>query len=151
MKNKPSRTTKGKSITDLILEVFPLNGHLLAVGDRLAGDAGLTSALWQVLGALDDKPRSVSQISRVMGLTRQSVQRSVNLMKTDGLVMLAPNPDHQTSPLVQMTSKGQTAFRKIMRLQIRWSNQLAEGFTAEELKSATRVLRCFSATLNDNE
>ena len=37
-------------ITDLILETFRLNGQLLAAGDALVSDVGLTSARWQVLG-----------------------------------------------------------------------------------------------------
>jgi hypothetical protein len=40
-------------ITDLILETFRLNGELLTAGDRLVADLSLTSARWQVLGAVD--------------------------------------------------------------------------------------------------
>jgi len=151
MTKEPTRTNKATILTELIRSVFPLNGRLLDAGDRLSGDVGLSSALWQVLGAIADNPRSVSQISRVMGLTRQSVQRSVNIMETDGLVEFIPNPDHKTSPLVQMTSKGQSAFRKVMRLQIDWSNDLAKNFKTDELKVAARVLRSFLDALEIRE
>jgi hypothetical protein len=50
MKTMP-HTSAGRTLTDLVLEVFRLNGRLLAAGDRLSKTVGLTSARWQVLGA----------------------------------------------------------------------------------------------------
>ena len=41
-----------RALTGLVIEVFRLNGDLLAAGDALVGDLGLTSARWQVLGAI---------------------------------------------------------------------------------------------------
>ena len=146
---EPTRTTKGNLVTELILNLFPLNGRLLAVGDDLSSGEGLSSSLWQVLGALIEAPRTVSQIGRLMGLTRQSVQRSVNIMKDDGLVELVRNPDHQTSPLVRMTSKGETAYRKVMRLQTEWANGLGERLKVDDLKVAVRVLRTLRETLEN--
>jgi hypothetical protein len=43
-------------MTGLIIEVFRLNGDLLAAGDFLVGDIGLTSARWQVLGSIALSP-----------------------------------------------------------------------------------------------
>ena len=149
--SEPTRTTKGNLVTELILTLFPLNGSLLSAGDRLSSGEGLSSSLWQVLGALQKTPRTVSQISRVMGLTRQSVQRSVNIMKDDGLVELVKNPDHQTSPLVRMTSKGESAFRNVMGLQTEWSNALGQRLKVDELKVAVRVLKSLLETLQNEE
>ena len=42
------------TLTDLVLEVFRLNGRMIASGDSLVAKIGLTSARWQVLGAIDD-------------------------------------------------------------------------------------------------
>ncbi len=150
MSKEATRTIKGTLVSDLILTVFPLNGRLITVGDGLSVESGLTSALWQVLGALKDNPRTVSQISRAMGLARQSVQRSVNIMERDGLLELLRNPDHKTSPLVQMTKKGEVAYRKVMRVQVQWSNKLAEQLRVDELKIAVRVLRTVLGELEDD-
>ena len=74
------------ALTDLILEVFQLNGRLLAAGDALVRDLGLTSARWQVLGAaaMSTVPLPVAYIARNMGQTRQSVQRIVTTWKRRG-------------------------------------------------------------------
>ena len=147
MSKDSNRTVKGELVTELILVVFPLNGRLLAAGNELGSSVGLTSALWQVLGALKDNPRTVAQIGRAMGLARQSVQRSVNIMEQNGLVKLVRNPDHKTSPLVQLTKEGEAAYRRVMRKQANWANDLANHLKADELKIAIKVLRSVVATL----
>ncbi len=65
----------------MILETFRFNGRLLAAGDRLTKELDLSSALWQVLGAIDEAPLPVAQIARNMGLTRQSVRRMANVLR----------------------------------------------------------------------
>ncbi len=110
--------------TGLVLEVFRMNGDLLAAGDALVGDLGLTSARWQVLGAiaLSPVPLPVAHIARNMGLTRQAVQRLVDEMRTDGLVRLEPNPHHRRAMLVVATERGDAAYRAASERQERWSD-----------------------------
>src|SRR5215208_6750807 len=109
-------------ITGLILETFRLNGRLLTAGDALVSDLGLTSALWQVLGAvaMSPMPLPVSHIARNMGLTRQTVQRTANELEADGFVRFAPNPHHQRAKLVLLTDLGRTTYEKARRRQRPW-------------------------------
>ena len=108
------------AITDLVLETFRLNGRLLASGDALVADLGLTSARWQVIGAmaLSPMPLSVAQIARNMGLTRQAVQRLANEMEADGLMRFAPNPHHQRAKLVVLTAARLGKARLIDNIQV---------------------------------
>ena len=80
------------TVTELMLETFRFNGRLLQAGDALVADIGLTSARWQVLGAiaLSPVPLPVAHIARNMGLSRQGVQRLVGEMTKDGLLRLGP-------------------------------------------------------------
>ncbi len=48
----PDQERLRRAWTGLVIEVFRMNGDLLAAGDALVGDLGLTSARWQVLGAI---------------------------------------------------------------------------------------------------
>lgn len=56
----------------LSFALFRAHNGLIAVGDRITAPYGLTSARWQVMGAmaLSGQPLTVAQIARVMGLTR---------------------------------------------------------------------------------
>src|SRR2546427_13034715 len=116
-------------LTDLIVEIFRLNGRLLIAGDDLVAEIGLTSARWQVLGALaaSPLPLPVSHVARNMGLSRQAVQRLSNEMAEDGLVQFAPNPRHERAKLLVMTGSGKAAFRDAMARQAPWATALANG------------------------
>src|SRR5271170_4594915 len=98
-------TKAGKAFTELILEIFRFNGRLLAAGDRLAKPLGLTSARWQVLGAIEEGPLPVAQIARNMGLARQNVQRLADVLQEEGFVQYNPNPDHQRARSEEHTSE----------------------------------------------
>jgi DNA-binding MarR family transcriptional regulator len=140
-----------EAITDLVLETFRFNGRLLAAGDALVADLGLTSARWQVLGAiaLSAVPLSVAQIARNMGLTRQAVQRLANEMQADGLVRFAPNPHHQRAKLVLLTPAGNTAFAAVMKRQSAWATELGKGLNAKPIETAAVMLRTIRRRLDD--
>jgi DNA-binding MarR family transcriptional regulator len=136
------RTHAGEAGTEVVLGVFRANGRLLAAGDELAAGEGLTSARWQVLGAvtLARRTLTVPQIARRMGLRRQSVQATVNRLAEDGLVEAADNPDHRRSPLIGLTDLGRRAYAQLDRRQVAWINELSDGIDAAELETAARVL-----------
>lgn len=129
--------------TDVILEVFRLNGRLLAEGERLVADLGLTAARWQVLGALAmaPAPAPVAHVARAMGLTRQNVQRIVNELVAAGLLRLAANPNHKRAALVVMTASGKAAFAAVAARQAPWVTDLAAGLKVSALKTTLATVR----------
>jgi DNA-binding MarR family transcriptional regulator len=145
------RTPAGEAVTELILEIFRLNGRLLVAGDRLVSRLGLTSARWQVLGAvaLAERPEPVAWLARSMGLNRQGVQRIVNELVAEGYVALEPNPHHRRASLVVLTAKGTTAFAAVDRLQTPWVNALARGIGAEDIAAATRTVAALRRRLEE--
>src|SRR5260221_14652143 len=114
------------ALTLLILEVFRINGGLIAAGDHLVPDLGLTSARWQVFGALalSQGPEPVARLARSMGLHRQGVQRIVNELEAEGIVAFDDNPHHRRAKLVQLTKKGEALYREADRRQKPWARRL---------------------------
>ncbi|GAA4976589.1 MarR family winged helix-turn-helix transcriptional regulator [Pseudonocardia tropica] len=135
--------------TELVLDVFMINGLLLGAGDRLAATEGLTSARWQVLGAiaLAGEPAPVPRVARRMGLTRQSVQASVNRLVHDGMLTSEPNLDHARSPLFGLTDIGTAAYERLTAIQQEWIEGLVADLPAAELQAASRILRTLSVRL----
>ena len=136
------RTAAGEAATKVILATFRVNGLLLAAGDLLAAEYGLTSARWQVLGAiaLAQRPLTVPQIARRMGLTRQTVHTTVDRLLTYGLVVLVPNSDHRRSQLVSLTDRGRAGYQAIDEKQAAWVNELSAGLRRSDLDTTARVL-----------
>ncbi len=128
-------------MTELMLKLFRVNGLLLLAGDRLTKVLGLTSARWQVMGALADGPLTVAQIARNMGLQRQSVQRLVNVLSQQALLILNDNPHHRRARLVRLTATGRNQYEQISQLQAHWVNNISEGLDVTDLKLAFDQLR----------
>jgi len=129
-------------LTEIILSIFRLNAQLLEQGDRLVQPLRLTSARWQVLGAIAmaGEPQTVPQIAAAMGVTRQGVQKQLNLAVAELLIESHPNPRHQRSPLHVLSAKGQEVYDEAMVLQRVWVKSLEQGLTLSKLQSARQVL-----------
>jgi DNA-binding MarR family transcriptional regulator len=151
--NRRLRTPEGEAVTDLVLDLFRVSNRLVAAGDRLVAPLGLTSARWQILGAVAgaERPQPVAWLARDLGASRQNVQRIVNDLHGEGLVALEPNPRHRRAQLVVLTARGRQAFDAAMALQAPWIDGLAEGLAVEELAAARRLLAHLRARLEDGE
>ena len=135
----------------LVVSVFRLNGALIAAGDRLVADLGLTSARWQVLGAAATAPvpLTVASIARTMGLTRQTVRTTVKELQGTGFVRLAPNPHHQRAHLVVLTPAGDRAYTAAMDRQAVWAKEIARDVDGVRMSGAADVLQALLARLLD--
>ena len=107
----------------------------------MAKPVGLTSSRWQVLGVVEHAPDSVAHVARDMGLSRQSVQRTADLLVEDGLVEYADNPHHRRAKLVEMTSRGREALDYVKRRQAEWIDLIGREHGLEDLRMAVTVLR----------
>ena len=134
-------TKSGRALTALILETFRFNGRLLSAGDGLTKPLGLTSARWQVLGAIESGPLPVAQIARDMGLARQSVQKLADTLEEEGIVQYEPNPNHQRAKLVCLTEKGRSVMSELGKRQMVWANRIASGAKANEIEAAIGLVR----------
>jgi DNA-binding MarR family transcriptional regulator len=131
----------GAAFTALVIELFRLNGAMIAVGDEMTGDLGLTSARWQVIGAIGDEPKTVAAAARQMGLTRQNVQRIADWLVESGIAEFVDNPNHRRAKLVALTKQGIALRQQLGRRQARWANATGAHFTAGELAAATGLLQ----------
>jgi DNA-binding MarR family transcriptional regulator len=145
------RTLEAALLTDIVLLIFRVSGQLLASGDRLVANLSLTSARWQMLGAiaLSDSARTAPQLAARMGMTRQGAQKQLSLLLKAGLVEAQANPGHARSPMYTLTRKGASIYAATERVQAKWANQLARDMTASGLKTTKQMLETLSRRLND--
>lgn len=137
-------------LTDIMLAIFRVNGRLLEKGDQLVAPLHLTSARWQVLGAvaLAGKPLSAPQIAEAMGITRQGAQKQLNKLTEDGFIEQRGNPRHQRSSLYALTKTGERAFAEAMALEAVWAEELVVGLSLQELENARQTLAAVYERLN---
>ena len=143
------RLARSDALTEVILGVFRLNARLLEMGNQMVAPLGMTSARWQVLGAiaLSGKAVSCPQIAAAMGVTRQGAQKQLHLAYQDQLVAIQENPHNLRSPLYELTAAGKDVYAKAMALQAVWSKSLAQGVTSSDWNTALNVLRVLDTRL----
>lgn len=128
---------------DLVLSLFRLNSLLIAEGDAMTEQLGLTHARWKVIGAiaLSNSGLTVPGIARVLGQSRQAVQRITDVMVEDGLLAYVPNPKHKRSMLVTLSEDGKHVYNKLREVQDPWAIETTEDIPVEELESGLRLVR----------
>ncbi|ADX47722.1 MarR family transcriptional regulator [Paracidovorax avenae] len=138
-------------VRELALAIFAANGRLLNAGNELVAHLGLTSAWWQVLAALrySAGPLAVASIARNMGLTRQAVQRIVDLLEERGLVEFQPNPHHRRAKLVVLTRAGLDAVTRAERAVAPIDQAIAERIGTARIRGAVATLRAMVEVISE--
>ena len=135
------RTKAGDAVTEMLLTTFRLNGAFLGAADRISAPFDLTAARWQVLGSVMPADKTVSQVAREMGLTRQSVQRLSNVLVEEGKAEFIDNPAHLRAKLLSPTPEGRALIVSLSETQYRWANETSDGIAAEDIEKAVEVMR----------
>ena len=134
---------------ELTLLIFRLNGQFLAAGEQMARPVGLTVARWQVLGAVLREPGTASDIARRMGLSRQSVQRLVNALMSENLLVSRDNPAHKRAPLIEPTQAGRDAVGRIAPHQVDFAGRLIAATGRDHVQSLHDGLAALSKVLEE--
>jgi DNA-binding MarR family transcriptional regulator len=150
---KAKRTPAGEALTNVMLDLFRISSLLLTAGDRLVARFGLTSARWQILGAVAhaERPQPVAWLARDLGGNRQNVQRIVNDLHKEGLVAFEVNPHHRRAQLVTLTEKGRRTFDAAMELQAPWVNDLSDGLSVKDVEVVHRVVTALRKKLEADD
>jgi DNA-binding MarR family transcriptional regulator len=129
------------------ITAFRLNGQFLDLAEHLARPAGITAAWWQVLGAVLRDPLPVSAIAREMGITRQAVLRTADVLVDRGMAEYQDNPAHRRAKLVAPTPAGREAIAAINPQHARHARRLAAAFGIDELAEAVDAMTRLSKVL----
>lgn len=140
----------GAALTDVILVTFRLNGLLMNAAATMAAAGDLTASWWQVIGGVLDQPRTVADIARRMGMTRQGVQRVADLLVNRHLAEYRDNPAHRRARLLACTEAGYWAVRRVSLEQHPWADHIGDAVGADQLRTALPVLERLVETLESD-
>lgn len=121
-------------------QVFTINGLLLRAGSTVAASCGTTVAKWHVLARANAKPRSVSEIARYIGISRQAVQQTADTLEQEGLVRYVDNPRDRRAQLVEITESGAKVLSLLYREDAVWSTRLNEQLAGLQLEQVVARL-----------
>jgi DNA-binding MarR family transcriptional regulator len=146
------RDKTGQDLVPLIVaDIFELAGRFRDQGEAIARAVGQTQARWQVMSAASTDPRTVPQIARRLGVTRQNVQRIADLLVAENWAAFETNPDHRGSPFLVLNKRGQAALAEITRAATTSHAALAKRLGTSDTGALHRGLRRLIAALDDRE
>lgn len=122
--------------------LFKMNGLMQEWGDYFAKPFNLTASQWKILGALilRNSPLTVPEISHIMGISRQGIQKQVNLLLEAEYLVKVENPNHKRSTLYEVTTSGQDIFQSIHHNSTEYLDEQSQNITLEELKTVNHLL-----------
>lgn len=132
----------------LVADVYECAGALRRAGEAIAASEGQTQARWQLLSVVADRPLTVPQAARRLGVSRQAVQRVANDLLQEALLRAGPNPEHRSSPLLSLTPSGRAVLGRITEAAGVLHRRLAAPVGAEEVEATRRVLRALVEQLS---
>jgi DNA-binding MarR family transcriptional regulator len=135
----------------IVADVFELAGRFREQGEAIAATVGQTQARWQVMSAASADPRTVPQIARRLGVSRQNVQRIADLLVNENWASFEDNPDHRASPYVMLNARGRAALAKITKAAGHSHAQLARRLAGTDIGALHRGLRRLVQAVNDRD
>jgi DNA-binding MarR family transcriptional regulator len=133
----------------IVADIYELAGRLREYGETIARTIGQTQARWQVMSAASAKSRTVPQIARILGVTRQNVQRIADMLVADGSAAYQDNPDHRTSPHLVLTSRGRAALDRLSKAASGYHARLARKLPPSEVVALQRGLQLLLEALTE--
>ena len=116
--------------------------------DEMHADLGVTASMRAVMESLQDgAERTVPDIARAKGVSRQHIQTIMNALAKAGLVVARDNPADKRTFLMSLSGRGAEVFEKIRARERVELGRLAEAFSGEELQHAGRTLGKLSNTV----
>jgi DNA-binding MarR family transcriptional regulator len=133
----------------VVADVFELAGEFRESGETIARSVGQTQARWQVLSAASAEPKSVPQIARRLGVTRQGVQRLANALVADGSATFVSNPDHRSSPHLVLTESGRADLARLTKAAGAYHAAIARRIAGEDLDRLRAGLKRLIQAIED--
>ena len=141
--------TSQSSMPIIVARIYEIAGRFREYGEAIAQTVGQTQARWQVMSAASDRPHTVPQIARVLGVTRQNVQRIADLLVAEGSAEYHDNPDHRASPHLILTRRGRAALDQLTETASGYHARLARKLSPSEVASIHRGLRRLLEALSE--
>ncbi|MFI6018323.1 MarR family winged helix-turn-helix transcriptional regulator [Streptomyces sp. NPDC051287] len=136
-----------------ITEVYDLIGPLyrrtfrkIEQGEQIEGASVGVRSVLDLLRRFG--PMTVPQMGRIMALSRQFVQRTVNDAVARGWAEVIPNPAHQRSSLIRLTDAGRSVITAVLAREHAVNRQVGGGLTDAEVTACVRVLRELLRTMD---
>jgi DNA-binding MarR family transcriptional regulator len=123
-----------------------MTGSARVIADRLgdavarAGVDDMRSSFGFVIRALAENDRTLTELSELLGVTKQAAIKVVDEMERRGYVERRPDPADRRAKVIRLTDKARKVRRTALRASGRLEAELVADLGAADVDAARRVL-----------
>lgn len=142
----PSET---QSLTRLIREVRTCFNQLKHIAELTTEGLDINPSMRAVLEGLNHpEPRTVPDLAKEKGVSRQHVQTVMNALLEKNYVEPEDNPNHKRSVLYRLTPSGRETFEKIQRRETAPMTALAAALPEQDIEAGITTLLRMNKEIN---
>jgi DNA-binding MarR family transcriptional regulator len=130
-----------QAVDHFTFEVALLFFRMRAVAREYIGQGRHSTGRRSILRSVSQRPLTVPEMARERGVSRQHVQKLVDDLVADRLVMTRVNPADRRSRLVSPTSRGKAYFRALRARETKLFAHLARGLDPKDFRRATALVK----------
>ncbi len=139
---------KSSNFYQLIWHTRRLFQQLRETSDQLLTGTGINSSQRAVLEFLiKDGEQTVSSMAKDKNVSRQHIQKVVNVLLEQGLIQAMDNPEHKRSPLMKATANGKKLFQRVAAKESELIKSISGNFTAKDINTSLETLKQIEALL----
>jgi DNA-binding MarR family transcriptional regulator len=143
---------KAKILNAVIHDVRLCFNLLRSLADEMHKDLGVNASMRAVMESLaGGNEKTVPEIARSRGVSRQHIQMIANRLTTANLIKVRDNPNDKRTFLVSLTDRGRAVFGEMQEREAVELRRLSGAFSNGELESALNALRKLSDILKGDE
>jgi DNA-binding MarR family transcriptional regulator len=144
--------TKAKKLYSVIRDIRLSFNLMRAWADQMHQDLGVNASMRAVMESVaGGDERSVPDIARSRGVSRQHIQVIVNSLTKANLIKTRNNPDDKRTFLVSLTNHGEIVFSEIQNREAVELKRLSKVFSTDELNVTQSALRNLNDILKGDE
>jgi DNA-binding MarR family transcriptional regulator len=137
-----------QTVETLARELRRIVNLMRSICEAQLAPLGLTAGMRALMEALAiEGPRTVPEIARARGVSRQHIQVIVNALADAGLARARANPAHKRSPQIALTPAGERLLAEVRGCEAPLWARLAAGFAEGDLRVAIEAARRAAAEL----
>ena len=135
----------------LVGEVLRASARIAASRNALLTGFGATGPRLRLMKMIRRRrtPRTVSQLARATGVSRQTLQATVRDLVRVGFLNLEKNDYDRRAPIVVLTPQGEACLDQLLRVERRWIADLTRGFDEQLMAQTEWMVRCLRERLSD--
>jgi DNA-binding MarR family transcriptional regulator len=146
------RRTLNLATNPMALLVFAANRHSRNSARYYHRRLGIRATDYRILVILTAEPNSsVTSASEVIGIDKAAVSRSLQRLEAQRYVTSKTPGSNTRHRLWRLTAKGNALHDKVLALGLERQRQHLKGFTAEDVKNFSGMLRLIMKNLRSEE